>query len=101
MLSSDFRASLWTMKIATYNVNGVNGRLPVLLRWLKQARPDVVCLQELKAPQEKFPEQARKMHYGEIEHRSIYGEASPDQAKELHEEGIEFHPLPVLPDERN
>jgi hypothetical protein len=50
---------------------------------------------------QKFPEEARKMHYGEIEHRSIYGEASPDQAQELHEEGIEFHPLPVLPDERN
>jgi hypothetical protein len=49
----------------------------------------------------KFPEQARKMHYGEIEHRSIYGEASPQEAKELHEEGVEFHPLPVLPDERN
>jgi hypothetical protein len=49
----------------------------------------------------RFPEEARKMHYGEVEHRSIYGEASPDQAKELHEEGIEFHPLPVLPDERN
>ena len=49
----------------------------------------------------KFPEEARKMHYGEIEHRSIYGEASPEQAKELHEEGIEFHPLPVLPDEQN
>jgi len=44
------------MKIATYNVNGVNGRLPVLLRWLEESRPDVVCLQELKAPQEKFPE---------------------------------------------
>ena len=49
----------------------------------------------------KFPEEARKMHYGEIEHRSIYGEASPKEAKELHDEGIEFHPLPVLPDERN
>ena len=46
------------MKIATYNVNGVNGRLPVLLRWLNESSPDVVCLQELKAPQEKFPEQA-------------------------------------------
>lgn len=46
------------MKIATYNVNGVNGRLPVLLRWLQETAPDVVCLQELKAPQEKFPEQA-------------------------------------------
>jgi hypothetical protein len=49
----------------------------------------------------KFPEEARKMHYGEIEHRSIYGEASPDDARELHEEGIEFHPLPALPDEKN
>jgi hypothetical protein len=50
---------------------------------------------------QKFPEEARKMHYGEIDHRSIYGEASPQEAKDLHEEGIEFHPLPVLPDERN
>jgi hypothetical protein len=50
---------------------------------------------------QKFPEEARKMHYGEIDHRSIYGEASPDEAHKLHEEGIEFHPLPVLPDERN
>jgi hypothetical protein len=49
----------------------------------------------------KFPEEARKMHYGEVEHRSIYGEATPADAKALHEEGIEFHPLPVLPDERN
>jgi hypothetical protein len=49
----------------------------------------------------KFPEEARKMHYGEIDHRSIYGEASPDEARKLHEEGVEFHPLPVLPDERN
>lgn len=46
------------MKIATYNVNGVNGRLPVLLRWLQESSPDIVCLQELKAPQEKFPLQA-------------------------------------------
>jgi exodeoxyribonuclease-3 len=46
------------MRIATYNVNGVNGHLPVLLRWLGETSPDIVCLQELKAPQEKFPEQA-------------------------------------------
>ena len=46
------------MKIATYNVNGINGRLPVLLGWLAQARPDVVCLQELKAAPDKFPETA-------------------------------------------
>jgi hypothetical protein len=49
----------------------------------------------------KFPEEARKMHYGESEHRSIYGEASPKEAKELADEGIEFHPLPMLPDEHN
>ena len=46
------------MKIATYNVNGVNGRLPILLRWLQESNPDVVCLQELKAPDDKFPESA-------------------------------------------
>jgi hypothetical protein len=50
---------------------------------------------------QQFPEEARKMHYGEKEHRSIYGTASADDAKALHEEGIEFAPLPVLPDERN
>ncbi len=50
---------------------------------------------------QQFPEQARKMHYGEIEHRSIYGVATPDDAKALAEEGIEFHPIPVLPDDRN
>ena len=49
----------------------------------------------------KFPEEARKMHYGETEHRSIYGEASPKEAKEMADEGIEFHPLPMLPDEHN
>lgn len=46
------------MKIATYNVNGINGRLSVLLRWLELAEPDVVVLQELKAPQENFPQAA-------------------------------------------
>ena len=57
------------MKIATFNVNGVNGRLPVLLRWLSEYQPDVACLQELKAPQEKFPEAAiRQAGYGAIWH---------------------------------
>jgi hypothetical protein len=50
---------------------------------------------------QRFAEEARKMHYGEVEHRSIFGQASAQEAKELSEEGIEFHPLPVLPDERN
>jgi exodeoxyribonuclease-3 len=48
------------MKIATYNVNGINARLPVLLRWLEETKPDVACLQELKAPMEKIPQQAIK-----------------------------------------
>ena len=46
------------MRIATYNVNGINGRLPILLRWLDETKPDIVCLQELKAPSERFPEHA-------------------------------------------
>lgn len=50
---------------------------------------------------ERFPEQARAMHYGDIEHRPIYGEASPAEAKALIDEGIEVAPLPVLPDDRN
>jgi hypothetical protein len=49
----------------------------------------------------RFPEEARKMHYGEADHRSIYGQASPDEAKELLDEGIEFHPIPSLPEDRN
>jgi exodeoxyribonuclease III len=57
------------VKLATFNVNGVNGRLSVLLRWLAEAAPDVVCLQELKTPQEKFPEIAiREAGYGVVWH---------------------------------
>ena len=50
---------------------------------------------------DQFPEQARKMHYGEIEHRPIYGDASPNEAKALIEEGVDVLPLPVLPEDRN
>jgi hypothetical protein len=50
---------------------------------------------------ERFPNEARKMHYGDIEHRPIYGEASPEEARSLIEEGVEASPLPVLPDDRN
>ena len=57
------------MRIATYNVNSVNARLPVLLRWLSETQPDIACLQELKAPQDKFPEKAiREAGYGVIWH---------------------------------
>jgi len=66
---------------------------------LKELRDHLTSNSDYVGP--RFPDEARKMHYGEIEHRSIYGEASPDDAKALNEEGIEFHPLPLLPDDRN
>jgi len=57
------------LKIATFNINGIGARLPALLRWLSESKPDVACLQELKAPQEKFPEAAiREAGYGVIWH---------------------------------
>jgi hypothetical protein len=66
---------------------------------LKELRDHVTKNANYVGP--KFPEEARKIHYGETEHRSIYGEASPDEVRALHEEGIEFHPLPILPDDQN
>ena len=76
------------MKIATYNVNGVNGRLPVLLRWLEEAAPDIVCLQELKAPQEKFPEAPiRDLGYDALWHgqKSWNGVALLSRVGQIHE----------------
>jgi hypothetical protein len=66
---------------------------------LKEIRDHIVKNANYVGP--RFSEEARKIHYGETEHRSIYGEASPEEAKALHEEGIEFHPLPILPDDQN
>jgi exodeoxyribonuclease-3 len=66
------------MRIATYNVNGINGRLTNLLGWLEQAAPGIVCLQELKAPDDKFPEAAlRAAGYGAIWHGKRAGTAWP------------------------
>ena len=76
------------MKIATYNVNGVNGRLPVLIRWLTEERPDVVVLQELKAPQEKFPEGAIwELGYDVVWHgqKSWNGVAMLSRIGQIHE----------------
>jgi exodeoxyribonuclease-3 len=57
------------MRIVTFNVNGINGRIDLLANWLEQAKPDVVCLQELKAPEEKFPAaRLEKAGYGAIWH---------------------------------
>jgi exodeoxyribonuclease-3 len=76
------------VKIATYNVNGVNGRLPVLLRWLQEAEPDIVCLQELKAPDERFPANAiRDVGYDAIWHgqKAWNGVAILSRVGEIHE----------------
>ncbi|PXA86529.1 exodeoxyribonuclease III [Nostoc sp. 3335mG] len=76
------------MRIATYNVNGVNGRLPVLLRWLEEFGPDIVCLQELKAPQERFPEKpVRDLGYDVIWHgqKAWNGVALLSRVGEIHE----------------
>src|SRR5690349_9295506 len=76
------------MKIATYNVNGINGRLPVLLRWLAECRPDVACLQELKSPDERFPEAAlRDAGYDAVWHgqKSWNGVAILSRIGEIHE----------------
>src|SRR3954467_5226478 len=55
------------MRVATFNVNGINARLSSLLKWLSETRPSIVCLQELKAPQERFPVDAiRAAGYGAI-----------------------------------
>lgn len=76
------------MKVATYNVNGVNGRLPVLLRWLAEAEPDVVVVQELKSPDAKFPAKAiRDLGYDAIWHgqKSWNGVALLSRVGEIHE----------------
>lgn len=88
------------MRIATYNVNGVNGRLPVLLRWLEETAPDVVCLQELKAPEEKFPEAAiRDAGYSAIwlGQKSWNGVAILAREHEIHEtrRGLPGDPDPL------
>ena len=76
------------MRIASYNVNGVNGRLPVLLRWLELSRPDIACLQELKAPDEKFPHEAiREAGYEAVWHgqKSYNGVAILSRIGSIHE----------------
>lgn len=88
------------MKIATFNVNGVNGRLPVLLRWLEEAEPDVVCLQELKASSEKFPAEAiRDRGYEAIWHgqKSWNGVAILSRVGSIHEtrRGLPHDPDPL------
>ena len=75
------------MKVATYNVNGVNGRLPVLIRWLTEEQPDIAVLQELKAPQDKFPEHSiRDLGYDVVWHgqKSWNGVAMLSRVGKIH-----------------
>ena len=72
---------------------------PELRAKLKELRDHIV--KNADNVGDHFPNEARKMHYGEIEHRPIYGEASPEEAKSLIDEGVEVSPLPVLPEDRN
>jgi exodeoxyribonuclease III len=87
------------MKIATYNVNGINGRLPVLLRWLEEAAPDIVCLQELKAIQENFPQKAiQEAGYNAIWHGQKSWNGVAILARGTHPEEIQ-RVLPGDPDD--
>ena len=70
-----------------------------LMEKVRQLRDEVVKNGENVG--QRFPEEARKIHYGEAEARGIFGSASVEDAKELIDEGIEVMPLPVLPDDQN
>ena len=70
-----------------------------LVAKLRELRDHVTKTAENVGP--RFSNEARKMHYGDIEHRAIYGEATSDEARALLDEGVEVLPLPVLPDDRN
>jgi exodeoxyribonuclease III len=75
------------MKIATYNVNGIGARLPRLLEWLDETQPDIVCLQELKAPDERFPEaEIAAQNYNAVWHgqKSWNGVAILARGRDLH-----------------
>jgi exodeoxyribonuclease-3 len=91
----------WLVKLATYNVNGVNGRLDVLLRWLDVASREVVCLQELKAPDSRFPRREIELAgYGVIWHgqKAWNGVAILARAKQSLETR---HGLPGDPDDES
>jgi len=77
----------------------VDPRLTVMMEMVREMRRHVEENAEYVG--DRFAEEARKIHYEESEHRGIYGEASPDEAKDLIEEGIAVHPLPRLPEDGN
>lgn len=81
------------------NVATVNQSRQAMFAELKEMRDKITANSEDVG--ERFPEEARKIHYGESKERGIYGEASPEDVKELVDEGVDIVPLPVLPDDKN
>jgi hypothetical protein len=77
----------------------VDPRLAIMMQMVREMRKHVEENAEYVG--ERFAEEARRIHYEEAEHRGIYGEASPDEAKALIEDGIAVHPLPRLPEDGN
>jgi hypothetical protein len=86
-------------KSTTMMAGAVDSRSQMLLQMMREVRRNVEENSEYVG--DKFADQARKMHYAEIEKHGIYGEAKPEEAKALIEEGIEVHPLPRLPEDSN
>ena len=86
-------------KSTTMMTGVVDPRTQMLMQMMREVRKNVEENSEYVG--DKFADQARKMHYSEIEKRGIYGEAKPEEAKALIEEGIEVHPLPRLPEDSN
>jgi hypothetical protein len=86
-------------KSTTMVTGAVDPRSQMLLQMMREVRRNVEENSEYVG--DKFADQARKMHYSEIKKHGIYGEARPEEAKALIEEGIEVHPLPRLPEDSN
>lgn len=84
---------------ATSAMIASDARHAELLEKIRELRQQIVSNADYVG--QSFADEARKMHYGETDHRSIYGETSPDDAQALLEEGINILPLPVLPEDRN
>jgi hypothetical protein len=88
-----------SMRLAANMPAGAEPEPKAVAAMLRKLRDHLTANAENVGP--RFAEEARKIHYNEAEKRGIYGEASPDEARALAEEGIEFHPLPMLPEEHN
>jgi len=92
-------APVKTTKSATMQLASVDPRRREMIAALKELRSKVT--ENADYVGEKFAEEARKIHYNESEPRGIYGQATREEAESLAEEGIDFHPLPVLPEDGN